>query len=124
MNTTRPNAEPEPQSQSGHQRTTMIVVRAGSGGSPLPLSVLEHLAQYTDWVRVVADGLVTFSGTPADLAATSIDADDVAGEHPLETSLRLLLTQHGVGGDASRAQLQAGSGQQDGRDRQGCDNRE
>lgn len=73
-----------------HQ-SVMVITAVSENGPGLPSSVLDSIEYDTDWISVIAGGRLQFSGTPGDLAATSIDRESLAGEHPIELSLRMLL---------------------------------
>lgn len=91
MRTDDPDSSPtEPQPLPARQ-SVMVITAVSDTGPGLTSAVLDSIEHDTDWIHVIAGGRLQFAGTPGDLAATSIDRESLAGEHPIELSLRVLL---------------------------------
>lgn len=67
------------------------VVVVASDGQPARLTAqMVRSIQCVAEVKVVHEGRERFRGSPTELAAWSYDIPGLAGEHPIERSIRLL----------------------------------
>ncbi len=71
----------------------MSIVISTSGPTPtFGPALLRSIECEATRVRLVHDGIERFDGTPRDLLGLSIGHDGLAGEHPIERSLRHLVS--------------------------------
>lgn len=82
--------------RSSDQAEPRVSITLGSRSAALDPELLLAV-EHASWVELIYDGASCFQGRPSDLAGLSFDAPSLAGEDPIERSIRLLIAASASG---------------------------